>query len=129
VVSASGMPVRPLVAADGLMITSQCQRPAEAARLIAYLTNAENALRLARGHSVVPANRLAIQRAGQEGLWIVAHYARQAELGQPLPATPYWQAVLPAVRDALEAVWEGQPPAEALQSAQAAAEQLIASLR
>ncbi|MBC7241231.1 MAG: extracellular solute-binding protein [Anaerolineae bacterium] len=129
VVSASGMPARPLVAADGLMITSQCQRPAEAARLIAYLTNAENALRLARGHSVVPANRLAVQRAGQEGLWIVAHYARQAELGQPLPATPYWPAVLPAVRDALEAIWEGQPPAEALQSAQTAAEQLIASLR
>lgn len=129
VVSSSGLPARPLVAADGLMISSQCQRPAEAARLIAYLTNAESALRLARSHSVVPANRLAVQRAGQEGLWVVAHYAHQAELGQPLPATPYWPAVLPAVRDALEAIWAGQPPAETLQAAQTAAEKLIADLR
>ncbi len=129
VVSSSGMPARPLVAADGLMISSQCQRPAEAARLIAYLTNAESALRLARSHSTVPANRLAVQRAGQEGLWVVAHYAHQAELGQPLPATPYWPAVLPVVRDALEALWVGQPPVEVLQAAQTAAEKRIAGLR
>lgn len=129
VVTSSGMPARPLVAADGLMISSGCERPVDAARLIAYLTNAESALRLARNHSIVPANRLALQRAEQEGLWVVAHYARQAELGQSLPATPYWPAVLPAVRDALDAIWAGQPPAEALQAAQAAAEKLVAEMR
>lgn len=129
VVTSSGMPARPLVAADGLMITAQCRRPADAARLIAYLTNAESALRLARNHSTVPTNRLALQRAEQEGLWIVAHYARQAELGQPLPTTPYWPAVLPAVRDALDAVWAGQLPADALQAAQATAEKLVAEVR
>lgn len=118
IVSTSGRPARPLVAVDALMLSAGSAHAEQAVRLMAYLTNAESALRLARAQGVVPANRLAVERAGQESLWAVAHFAHQAELGEPVPLTPYWPASWEPVRDLLADLWSGTPPEEALRAAQ-----------
>ena len=128
VVSSSGQPARPLVSVDGLMLCSESRYMETATQVMAYLTNAESELQLARDHDVVPANLLAIQRASDEGLALIVHFAKQAEVGQALPTTPYWGATWTPVQALLEALWEGEPAQDALDTAQRASEEYVATL-
>jgi maltose-binding protein MalE len=99
-----------------------------ATQVMAYLTNAESELQLARNFNAVPANKMAIQRAGDEGLAIITHFAKQAELGQGLPATPNWVATWAPVQSLLKALWAGEPVETALETAQREAERSISAL-
>lgn len=128
VVSSSGKPARPLVSVDGLMLGSSLRHVDAAVRVMAYLTNAESELQLTRKHDIVPANQMAIERAGDEGMTLITHFAHQAELGEPLPTTPYWMAAWVPVKSLLESLWEGVPAGVALQRAQKEAEENIAQL-
>jgi arabinogalactan oligomer / maltooligosaccharide transport system substrate-binding protein len=128
VVSSSGQPARPLVSVDGLMLGSTSRYAETAAQVMAYLTNAESELQWARQHDVTPANRLAIQRAGDEGLGLIVHFAKQAELGQALPASPTWGATWAPVQTLLEELWAGEPAQAALEAAQREAEAYVATL-
>jgi maltose-binding protein MalE len=113
-ISTSGQPARPLVTAEGLTLGPHQRHVEEAVRLIAYLAGAESELQMARKHGLIPANRMAIERAGQEGLVIVAHFGQQAALGEPMPATPLMSAMWEPVTRLLEALWEGADPQAAL---------------
>jgi len=128
VVSSSGKPARPLVSVEGLMLSPGLRHVDAAVRVMAYLTNAESELQLARKHNIVPANQMAIERAGDEGMTLITHFAHQAELGEPLPTTPYWTAAWVPVKSLLESLWEGVPAGVALQRAQEESEKNIAQL-
>lgn len=124
-VSSSRQPAHPLVTTDGALLAASAVQPVEAVRLIAYLAGSESELRLARKHRMTPANTVAVARAKDEGLSVIAHFAQQARLGQAMPATPIWGATLPPVTKMLQELWEGKAPAETLKTAQAEAEALM----
>lgn len=125
-VSSSRQPARPLVSVEGLMLGSEPKHVEEAVRLIAYLAGSESELRLARKHGLIPANLLAIQRANEEGLVVIYHFAKQAELGVGMPTTPYLGATYGPVSQLLQALWNGTPPPVALQLAQ---EEILKAIR
>lgn len=128
VVSSSGQPARPLVSVDGLALGPAPRHAETAAQVMAYLTSAESQMQLARAHGLIPANQMAIRRAGDEGLVVIVHFAKQAELGQALPTTPYWDAAWSPVQSLLNALWNGEPVQPALERAQREAEALIDAL-
>jgi len=128
IVSSSGQPARPLVTTDGAMLAAGASDPVEAVRLIAYLAGSESQLRLARKHTMTPTNKIAVERARAEGLVVPAHFAQQADLGQAMPPAPVWGAALGPATHLLQALWDGRPPAEALQAAQAEAEKQMKAL-
>lgn len=127
--SGAGRRAMPFVSGKALMLTPNCERPDVAIDLLKYFTSAEAQVALAKANRTIPTNRAAIASAEVQAMPDIAHFAAQAELGAPLPTTPYMSGLWEPVAAALEALWAGRPPEEVLQEAQSQALKNVAELK
>jgi arabinogalactan oligomer/maltooligosaccharide transport system substrate-binding protein len=126
---ATGRAGMPFISGKALMVTANCSRPDLAVDLIRYFTGAEAQAALSKANATIPTNVAAAASADVQALPDIAHFARQAALGVPLPSTPYMSGLWDPVTVLLESLWAGAAPEQALQTAQAQALKNIAALK
>ena len=124
--SGAGLNGMPFISGKALMVAANCSRPDLAVDVLKYFTNAESQAALSRANGTIPTHIAAA--AGAE-IPDIAHFARQAALGAPLPSTPYMSGLWDPVTVLLEALWAGVAPEQALQEAQAQALKNVAALK
>ncbi|MBF2055335.1 MAG: sugar ABC transporter substrate-binding protein [Candidatus Sericytochromatia bacterium] len=102
--------------ASGWVISSQTRQPEAAWQLVSFLAGQQAAEAFSKPGLIIPARRdVAYSETfltpGQPPA--SAHYFLEAiDSGRPVPAVPYWNAVLEQINQALEPVWEGRLTAE-----------------
>lgn len=123
---------RPFVGIKTLMITRNAvdRGTAEVALdIMKFFTNAENSKQIALANKTIPANTAALNDPEIQALTTIAGFGASLNLGIPMANTPYAGAQWGPVGDMTTAIWTGaQTPAEALDAAQAAAEEAIAGM-
>ena len=126
---ATGRAGTPFVDGKALMLAANCQRPDLAVDVLKYFTGAEAQAALSKANGTIPTHIAAAASAEVQAIPDIAHFARQAALGVPLPTTPYMSGLWDPVTAALEALWAGAFPEQALQEAQAQALKNVAALK
>lgn len=102
--------------ASGWVISSQTTQPEAAWQLVSFLAGREAAKAFTAPGLIIPARRdVAYSEsflAPGQAPASARYFLEAIESGKPVPAVPYWNAVLEQVSQALEPVWEGRLSAE-----------------
>lgn len=116
--------------ASGWVISKKTQQPENAWKLVEFLASKKASEAFTRPGLIIPARKdvaasevfLRPGEAPEHG-----HYFLDAlATGKPMPAIPYWNAVIEKVNQALEPLWDGRSTAkEALQGLDAKVEPLL----
>lgn len=102
--------------ASGWVISKKTHQPEKAWKLVEFLASKKASEAFTQPGLIIPARKdvaasqvfLRPGEAPEHG-----HYFLDAlETGKPIPAVPYWNAILEKVDKALEPVWDGQSTAE-----------------
>lgn len=102
--------------ASGWVISKQTHQPEKAWKLVEFLASRKASEAFTKPGLIIPARKDVAQsetflRPAEAPAH--AHYFLEAlETGKPIPAVPYWNAVLEKVDKALEPVWDGTRSAE-----------------
>lgn len=127
---ATGQRRGPYVSGKALLLTPNSDHPDIAVDVMRYFTGAEAQVFLASANGTIPTNKAAADSADVQAFPTIAHFARQAALGMPLPTTPYMGAMWDPMAKALEALWTGtKTPEQAIKDAQELALQNIAAMK
>lgn len=127
---ATGQRRGPFVSGKALLLTPNSEQPDVAVDVMKYFTSAEAQAFLASANGTIPTNKAAVDTPEVQALPVIAHFARQAALGMPLPTTPYMGALWDPVAKALDALWTGaKTPEQAIKDAQELALQGIAAMK
>ena len=98
--------------------------------IMKYFGSAEVQAKLALVNGTVPANTAALNSPEVQEVYSSSAFGAALNLGIPMPNTPFIDAQWGPVGEATAAFYSGaQTPDEALQAAQAAAEETVASMR
>lgn len=130
VISTTDTPGMPFVGVKTLMVTTVSEHPDIAVDVLEFFTSAESQVFLTEKNKTVPTNLAAINDPAVQALPTVVSFTEQAAFGTPMPSSPYMSALWDPVAKMLEAIWTGgATPAEAIQTAQQAAEANIEGMK
>lgn len=101
--------------ASGWVISRRAQNPEKAWRLVEFLASRQASEAFTAPGLIIPARKdVAQSKVFLDPDKAPAHaryFIDALETGRPMPAIPYWNAVLDEVNQALEPVWDGKTPA------------------
>ncbi|MBA3533449.1 MAG: extracellular solute-binding protein [Ardenticatenales bacterium] len=133
VFSATRLPATPFVGVKVLMLTkaAETRGSGEAAvNIMQYYTRAEAQSKLVEANKMIPAHRQVASTINLETLPEIAAFIDQATVGQPLPNTPFMNAMWEPITAGLECLWEGAEPTDAcLMLIQTQGEENIAAMK
>lgn len=116
--------------ASGWVISRKSHAPDKAWKLVEFLASRQASQAFTAPGLIIPARKDVAQSEtfltpGQPPAQ-AQHFLSALEQGRPMPAVPYWNAILDEVNQALEPVWEGkQTAAEAVKPLQAKVQPLL----
>lgn len=101
--------------ASGWVISRRCAHPDKAWQLVEFLAGKQASEAFTRPGLVIPARRDVAQSQvfmapGQPPARAKV-FLDALEQGRPMPAVPYWNAIMDSLSQALEPVWSGAKPA------------------
>jgi len=102
--------------ASGWVISKRARSPERAWKLVEFLASRKASEAFTQPGLIIPARqdvaRSEVFLAPTEAPAHAEYFLSALETGKPMPAVPYWNAILDEVNQALEPVWEGQQSAE-----------------
>ena len=116
IVSETGIPARPFLGVEGVLLSAQSLRKADGYALMRFLTRTDEAkTRLSSGGQLVANQAAYVKGAGDA---FTEAFRQQVEQAVPLSNRPHMRRIWTPAQDALsQAIMHGVPPAEALQEA------------
>jgi arabinogalactan oligomer/maltooligosaccharide transport system substrate-binding protein len=124
---------RPFAGIKVLMLTANGYdrgNGAAAVEVMKYFTSADVQKNLSLINKTIPANSAALNDPELQAISIIAGYGNSLNLAVPMPNHPFIDAQWGPVGDATAAIFSGaQSPADALNDAQAVAEETVAGIK
>ena len=116
VVSETGIPARPFLGVEGVLMSARSRRKADGFALMRFLTRSDEAARRLAGGGQLVANMAAYAQGAGDGF--TDAFRRQVEQAVPLSNRPHMRRVWTPAQDALsQAIMHGVAPEEALREA------------